>query len=131
MRTKYVKGRVWEILFCNSDGYLVEGSRSNIFLVVNGTLITPAIKQGPLRGITRQKVLQLAKNLHIPVQEKSLKPELLLQANEVFLSSSLRGILPVSRIVSLQANTAPGTITKRLQKQYTAAVRDALKNARA
>jgi branched-chain amino acid aminotransferase len=84
------------LLFC--DGWVSEASSANVFLIRQRKLLTPPLSSGCLPGIMRSEVLRLANSLQIPVQEKRLKIKDLTQGDEVFLTNSIRGILPVIQV---------------------------------
>ncbi|MGH8019933.1 MAG: aminotransferase class IV, partial [Opitutaceae bacterium] len=85
-----------EALFVDSGGRVLEGSTSNVFVVKDGAVLTPALDQGILRGIARSRVLQLlAKEI---VREGVVPTPLLFEADDVFVSNSLLGVMPVARI---------------------------------
>jgi branched-chain amino acid aminotransferase len=110
-----------EALMCDAAGRVAEGSSSNVFLVRAGRLATPALEVGILGGITRQRVLALARQDGLGADETTLLPVDVRSADEVFITSSIRGILPVAR-VDAQAigDDAPGPITRRLMARYAA-----------
>jgi D-alanine transaminase len=80
------------------DGYLTEGTASNVFLVNAGTILTPLKDERILPGITRNLVLELASANAIPCQERNIRIEELGEADEVWLTSSTKEIVPVTRI---------------------------------
>lgn len=84
-----------------SGGYIAEGTRSNIFWIRKDKVFTPPLELGILKGITRTKVIELCKSLGIDVQETKEKPEEILRADAVFLTSSLMGVAPVKEIIFL------------------------------
>jgi len=90
-----------DVLFLNEREELCEASYSNIWVVSGKTLITPPIDSPCLPGITREKVIQLATDLQLNVQTRPLTMKTLFAANEVFLTSSIRGIQPVTEIDGL------------------------------
>lgn len=114
-----------EALLLNANGTISEASSSNVFLVRNHTLITPAVSEGILEGITRDAVLTLARNeLSLPVVERAVSRTEVYVADEVFLSGTGVQIEPVTQIDRRPVgNGHPGPITTRLQKLYAAAVR--------
>jgi branched-chain amino acid aminotransferase len=81
-----------EALMLNTAGQLCEGSGSNVFVVLDGRVITPPLAAGALAGITRDLVLEWTE-----VEERNLTLEEALAADEVFLTSSLRDVQPVHR----------------------------------
>lgn len=101
------------------DGYITEGSSSNIFIVKNGTLLTTPATNFILHGITRAAVIQLAIKCQIPFEEKKFDQNLLHQADETFITSTSAEILPISKIdnISLPSNRP---VTELLQKEYRA-----------
>jgi branched-chain amino acid aminotransferase len=109
-----------EALVCSTSGSLAEGATSNVFLVEEGVVSTPAIEVGILDGVTRGKVLALARAESLQVREESfLAPERLFSADEVFLTSAVRGILPVTSVDGQPVGDAkPGPITRRLWNLY-------------
>ncbi len=92
------RGGADEGLLLNEMGNVAECTSANIFCVKDGKLLTPDLESGILPGVVRNVVLRLATDASIPVQEKPLPLEELLQSREVFITSSLRGIMPVARI---------------------------------
>src|SRR5262249_49161453 len=88
----------YEPILCDSVGRLTEGGSSNFFLVRGERVITPSLSVGLLEGITRKTVIDLCRNNGIVVDEGPLWPVDLRSADEAFLTSSVRGILPVVRV---------------------------------
>ncbi len=78
------------------EGYATEGAASNIFVVIDGVLITPPKTNEILPGITRDVIIDLAKANHIQVEEDVISLDALQQASEIWLTSSTREILPVT-----------------------------------
>jgi len=109
-----------EALVCANNGGVAEGATSNVFIVESGVLKTPATDIGILDGVTRGKVLELARGAGIEAQEVSfLAPESLRAAHEVFLTSAVRGILPVTSVDGQPVgNGRPGPLTQRLFALY-------------
>ncbi len=107
-----------ETLLKNADGTIPEASISNLFFVKRGTLVTAG--GGMLQGITRASVLALAHRLHVPVRFAVPTLRDLRRADEVFLTRSLAGIIPVIRLgTSKIARGHPGRVTRLLQRRYT------------
>ncbi|HVJ48464.1 aminotransferase class IV, partial [Desulfitobacterium sp.] len=107
----------------NSQGYIAEGSMSNLFFILNGILYTPALSSGCLPGTRRFMVLECARSLGIPYQEGEFLPRLLEQAQEIFLTNALMGILPVKQIENWPILTrfqSPNSLTAHISKAYTA-----------
>jgi branched-chain amino acid aminotransferase len=108
-----------EAILCAGDGSIAEGASSNVFVVVGGEVRTPPSTVGILDGITRAKVLELCQAGGIPCAERRILPEELRGADEVFLTSATRGVLPVTRIDDRPvAGGLPGPVTRRLIEDY-------------
>ena len=88
----------YEGILLNQDGYLCEGTSSNLFLVRKGRLLTPAEPCEILEGITRRTVLELASQNGIPCEEGQYRPEDLLRADECFLTNTMIELLPAVKI---------------------------------
>lgn len=86
-----------ETLFLNTTGHLCEAATANLFLVKNGALHTPSIQSGCLPGITRAVVIELAARHGIVCDERVTGLDDLHSADEIFLTSSTRGLVAVSR----------------------------------
>jgi branched-chain amino acid aminotransferase len=101
----------------HSGGYALETTRSNLFIVTHeGQLITPA--SGILKGITRNHLLRLA-SASIPIEERPIKLAEVYAAREVFISSTIRGTLPVRQLdEQLIADGKPGPVTEQLMAQF-------------
>jgi branched-chain amino acid aminotransferase len=111
-----------EAILLSLSGSVAEGSSSNVFAVSAGWVRTPALAVGILDGITRAKVLDLCKAHGIPsIEVDFMSPHELRTADEVFLTSSLRGVLPVTVLDGvLLGDGAPGPVTRRLIELYHA-----------
>jgi branched-chain amino acid aminotransferase len=95
-----------EAVFANTRGQLCEGTGSNVFVVTDGTLLTPSLAAGCLAGISRALVLQWC-----DAREADLPMDVLERASEIFLASTTRDIQPVERCDSRTLD-APGPMTK-------------------
>ena len=101
------------------DGYVMEGAASNLFIVRNGTLITPPNGPALLPGITRDLILELAAANDIPLRESAITQQELNQAEEIWLTSSTREISPVTRLDDQLIGTGkPGPLWKRLIRLF-------------
>jgi branched-chain amino acid aminotransferase len=118
-RREAIAANAFDSLLLNWEGHLTEGTTSNLFFIRNGRLSTPALDCGLLDGITRQVVMQLAKELHLPIEEGHFTVDELEQADECFLTNTSMEIMPVVRIGNKRvANGAPGTLTRKLQARF-------------
>lgn len=101
------------------NGEVTEGAASNVFVVINGTIVTPPHGPRLLPGITRDLVLEIARDAGIPCAERSLAPTELTTAEEVWLTSSTREILPVTRLNGNPVgNGKPGLLWTRMITLY-------------
>jgi branched-chain amino acid aminotransferase len=108
-----------EALIVGPQGEVIEGATSNVFVVRQGELLTPPSEAGILVGITRQTVLKLAAELGLRVHETQVHPTDLYRADEVFITSTVREILPVVRVDDVPVgNGKPGPLTQRLHAAY-------------
>ena len=108
----------------SESGQVTEGSAMNIFLVINGVLTTTSTTDDILVGVTRNTVLELAKELEIPVKERSIDRTELYNADEVFCCGTGAQIVPVESIDHrIIGNGMTGEITKKIQALYYDVVR--------
>ena len=124
------RGRATEALRFNSKNRLAEGAISNVFLVSGRRLLTPPVEDGLLPGVTRAAVLELAAEVGVPAEQRSLSVQDLLDADEVFLTNSIMEVMPVARIEQHKFGPKddeahlgkPGPVTRRLAQGYKALV---------
>jgi branched-chain amino acid aminotransferase len=111
---------VHEAILLSATGSVAEGASSNVFAVKAGEILTPALSVGILEGVTRGKVVQLARAAGIACREvEFLAPDGLRAADEIFLTSAARGVLPVTEIDGRPVGGgAPGPVTRRLMELY-------------
>jgi branched-subunit amino acid aminotransferase/4-amino-4-deoxychorismate lyase len=97
-------------------GHLTEGASCNVFFLREGRLCTPSLATGILSGVTRARILNVyAPAVGVPVEEGQYGPEALASAAEVFLCSTLRGVMPVGWIDDRRLQEpVPGPITRQL-----------------
>jgi branched-chain amino acid aminotransferase len=108
-----------EAFLLDHGGYVTEGSSSNVFVVRDGIVRTPPLAAGILEGVTRGVVLRLARGLGLRAEEVPLRPEDLEGADEVFITSTVREILPVTRLGSHGVGAGqPGAVTRRLHGAF-------------
>jgi branched-chain amino acid aminotransferase len=101
------------------NGYVSEGSGENIFVVTNGTLITPPLANSSLPGITRNTIMTLCRDLSIPVAEQMIPREMLYIADEVFFTGTAAEITPLRSIDRIKVGSGVrGPITKRIQDEF-------------
>ncbi len=114
-----------EALMVDADGHVSEGNSSNVFAIRGGTILTPPLSLGILPGITRGIVLRLAGELDLPFREAMLTAHDFETADEAFLTSSLREVVPVVAIDGRRIGDGlPGPRTLRLLEAYRARTRE-------
>ena len=108
-----------EAILLNEQGYLAEGSTSNIFLTSNGKLITPSLESGILPGITRETVLEIARASNIKNVERQIELKELIEAEEAFVTNSILELMPLTWFDGKPIGTGkPGQLTKKLIAAY-------------
>lgn len=118
-KTEAVESGFDEAILLNSQGKVSEASGMNIFLVRNGELITPGFDQDILEGITRDSVIQIARDLGIKVVERAVDKSELFIAEEVFLSGTAAKVTPVKRVETYEL-PKNGQITQKIKDKLVA-----------
>lgn len=106
-----------ESVYVDGDDHVLEGTTSNLFAVIGRTLVTPA--EDILPGITRDVILDIVRE-DFAVELRALPRNELLQADEVFLASSNKEVLPVRQVDEILVGKAPGPVTGRVQALFKA-----------
>ena len=115
----YVEG-----IALDKNGFVSEGSGENMFLVHRDKLITAPLGNSVLPGITRDSVLQIARDLNIPIVEQMIPREMLYIADEAFFTGTAAEVTPIRSVDKIKVgNGTVGPITKALQKEFYAIVR--------
>ncbi len=96
-----------EAVFANLNGHLCEGTATNVFVGIDGRLMTPPLSSGCLAGVTRELVMEL-----VPTEERVLPLSALASADEAFLTSSTREVQPVRAVDGSVVGAAPGPLTR-------------------
>lgn len=124
-KTEAINNGYDEAIMLAPDGHLSEGSGENIFLVIEGKLVTPATTNNILTGITRNTVIELAeKELGIQTIHRSIDRSELYSADECFLTGTAAHVTPVAEIDHRKvANGEIGPITAKLQEIYAKVIR--------
>lgn len=111
------------------NGYVLEGASSNVFIVKNNVLQTPPLGKFILGGVIRDIVLELAKQNHIQTQETSITQEALFDADEVWVTSSTREIMPIIDIDHQQIGVGKsGPLWRRMIQDFHAAINTSASN---
>jgi aminodeoxychorismate lyase len=109
-----------EALALSTEGHIACGSAVNLFWTRNGRLETPSLDCGILPGVTRAMTLELAGKEKLEIVEGRFPPSVLTDAQEIFVTNSLIGIVPVTRIDGREISAGPGPVTRRLAELYGA-----------
>ncbi|MCG7865329.1 MAG: branched-chain-amino-acid transaminase [Candidatus Thiodiazotropha taylori] len=107
-----------EAVLLNQAGRVAEGTTENLFIVVEGRLLTPPVTEGALDGITRKLVIQLAQQNGVSVTESPLTSYDLYNADECFLTGTGAELIPVREIDGRRVNACPGPIFQQLEGNY-------------
>jgi branched-chain amino acid aminotransferase len=107
-----------EALLLDANGYVMEGSGENVFVVKNGEILTPDITSA-LDGITRQTIMTLAEELGYPVKEKRITRDQIYVADEAFFTGTAAEVTPIQSLDGrMIGNGSRGPITEQLQSLY-------------
>ncbi len=107
-----------EAVFANTRGDLCEATGSNVFLVLDGVLVTPPATAGALLGVTRALLLELAKASGIPAEERDVPIDALVVSTEAFLSSTTREVQPISHVDGVALANVGGPVSRRLAAAF-------------
>lgn len=108
-----------ELALLNERGEVAECTSANVFVVNGGEVWTPPLASGCLPGVTRAVLLEAIEEPGVKIGERALRPEDLLAADEVFITSTTRDLLAVKRI-DQHVLTARGDVRERLSRQFSA-----------
>jgi branched-chain amino acid aminotransferase len=111
-----------EAIFANTQGNLCEATGSNVFLVRDGTLITPPAGAGCLLGVTRALLLELAAGSGIPAAELDVPVDTLALGDEAFLSSTTREVQPIAHVDGASLRSVGGQVSMQLAAAFEALV---------
>jgi branched-chain amino acid aminotransferase len=105
------------VILVDAEDNVVEGPGFNVFAVRNGTIFTP--DRGVLEGITRTTIIELAAEHGIPLEARPVPADELRRAEEIFLSSTAGGVIPVTTVDSeVVGDGKPGSLTRQLREAY-------------
>lgn len=119
MKMEAIKNGYVEGIALDADGYLSEGSGENLFLVKNGSLLTPPLVSSVLPGVTRDSVIALARRQGIPVAETQVPREMIYLADEAFFTGTAAEITPIRSVDKIVVGRgARGPVTEALQRAF-------------
>jgi len=114
-----LKQGAFEAVMRNHRGEIAECSQSNLFVVKSGSALTPPIDAGLLAGITREFLFEVAQEIGVPTMEAPLRDEDLLEADEAFLTSTTREVVPIVTVDDHRIGTGrPGPVTRALLEGF-------------
>jgi branched-chain amino acid aminotransferase len=111
-----------EAILLTDEGFVADGSGENVFIVKDGTLVTPPLSTSILPGITRATLIEIAQDLGYTVEERNLIRTDLYLADEIFMTGTAAEVTPI-RSVDDQTIGPPGDVTLKLQQTYLETVR--------
>lgn len=119
-----LKGGYDEAMLLDTHGYVSEASGENIFLVFDDTLVTPPVSSSILNGVTRMSVIEIAKDLGLPVREEIFPRDTVYVADEVFLTGTAAEVTPVREVDHRKIGKGvAGPVTLKLQSAFFDAVK--------
>lgn len=113
------QGPFEDAILCNFDGHVTEGTTFNVGYVNRGIVAIPPLDIGILDGITRRIMIEVAQDLGIEVREVRFTPQRMLEADETFVTSSLKEIYPITQLDGKKIGSGkPGAITRKMAQAY-------------
>ncbi|HEY9200803.1 MAG TPA: aminodeoxychorismate lyase [Gammaproteobacteria bacterium] len=116
-RNEWRDPHIAEGLMLDHQQHVIEGTMSNVFCVLDDQLYTPSLDRCGVRGVMREQIIQLAQSQGITLNEIEISQQNFLQMDEIFVSNSLIGIWPVSRIVDQPERQYTTSMAQQLQRQ--------------
>lgn len=107
-----------EAVLANTQGHLCEGTGSNVFLVLNGRLVTPPLSSGCLPGVTRAVVLRICEEMGRPAEEVDIPFAAIHEAEEMFVSSTIREVQPIASVDKKNLPACPGPVSEQVQAGF-------------
>jgi len=117
--------KAFDSIMLNQKGYVTQGTTSNVWIVKDNTIKTPPLQAGILEGITRKTILQLAKSDDsLKIEQVNFKAEELINADECFLTSTMKEVVPVTQVDNSPIGTGTvGPLTVKLHSLYSGFVK--------
>jgi branched-chain amino acid aminotransferase len=112
-----------EAILLNLQGYLTEGTSSNLFFVKSGVVCTPSLDSGILEGITRSVVMEILEKEGVEIEESTYRPDDLKNADEAFLTFTTAGVVPIYSVDGIVAGKGEaGRVTTKIIDEYNSEV---------
>lgn len=115
------KSDAFEVLLKNGEGFILEGSRSNMFYVIDDKMYT-APREDVLLGITRKHIIKLCQDIGYTVEERKLHVDELVKVNGMFISGTSIGVLPITYVDSYELDSVNNIAIKKLLEAYDAMI---------
>ena len=123
-KTEARKSGYDEAILLNNMGMVAEATGENLFIVIDGKILTPPLSAGILPGITRESIIEVGSNLGFRVEERNFGRGDLVISDEVFLTGTAAEVTPVREVDDVQiGNGARGPVTEKIQKKFFEIVR--------
>ncbi|HVY23814.1 MAG TPA: aminodeoxychorismate lyase [Steroidobacteraceae bacterium] len=109
-----------EGLVMDTEGELISGTMSNVFMIIDGIMVTPDLRYCGVSGVMRKNVLRVARRLNLEIEERAVRPEELQSASEAFITNAVRGVRPVIAVLNATGDTLrwpAGAITTRVMNE--------------
>jgi branched-chain amino acid aminotransferase len=101
------------------NGFISEATTTNLFIVKDNEFFTPHLSAGVLQGVTRNRIIELVRELGYNIFETTLTPYAVTNADEAFLTGTLGEILPLVRVKGIEIGDGkPGAMTKRIMEEF-------------
>jgi branched-chain amino acid aminotransferase len=115
-----------EAAMLNENGYLTECTTSNLFFAHGGVVRTPSLDCGILSGITRSLLLEAARRSGLPIEEGHFAATELRSADEAFITSTTKDLVPIRTVDGVRLGTSPGPLTRKLAAIFARHVQEAM-----
>lgn len=129
-KTEAIEQDAYEAVMLNYKGYVAEGTISNVFFVKDNIIFTPSLEVGILDGITRRRIIDIAKETGIKVKERKFRPDEIYEADEAFISNTTMEVMPVKELDDVRFNVRSVGVTKALHKAYRKIVTEYIRKNR-
>ena len=109
-----------EGLVMDTEGELISGTMSNVFMIIDGIMVTPDLRYCGVSGVMRKNVLRVARRMNLEIEERAVRPEELQSASEVFITNAVRGVRPVIAVLNATGDALrwpAGAITTRVMNE--------------
>jgi branched-chain amino acid aminotransferase len=117
LATQEARGRGFDLgIMRDTEGFVAEGATESVFMVEDGTLITPTLGT-VLQAITRKSILEVAEQIGVVTAEERLGVNVLVAADELFVASTTRKITPIVKIEDRVMDAVPGPVTDLLRSR--------------